>query len=211
MAKKRALILIDLQNDFCPGGSLAVSHGDDVVPLANQLQEYFELVVATKDWHPKEHKSFASNHPEGVIGKSIILNGISQILWPDHCVQNSKGAELHPQLNTKKIKKFFHKGIDKEIDSYSAFFDNQHLRSTGLGDYLRSENVEEIFLAGLATDYCVKYSALDALHLGFQVYILQDACRGVELQQGDSARALDEMEAAGIKLIYVKDILQSTE
>lgn len=211
MMKKKALIMVDLQNDFCEGGHLAVPGGDEVIPLANQLQPYFELVVATIDWHPQDHMSFAVNHSGCRVGDIIIVDEIPQVLWPEHCVQHSKGAEFHPHLEVKKIKKIIHKGIDKKIDSYSAFFDNAHKRSTGLGEYLRSEQVEDVYIMGLATDYCVKYSTLDALHLGFNVYIIENACRGVELHPGDIAGAIEEICEAGAILIAVEDILGEDE
>jgi nicotinamidase/pyrazinamidase len=206
MPKKSALIMVDIQNDFCEGGSLAVPEGGRIVPLANQVQALFDLVIATQDWHSEDHTSFASNHPGYHVGDTIDIKGVTQILWPDHCIQGSKGALFHPQLDTHKVKHIVHKGIDKNIDSYSAFFDNAHLRDTELNDYLRGEQVDDIFILGLATDYCVKYTALDAVHLGFHVYVIQDACRGVELQPGDSARAINEMREAGVIIIEAKDI-----
>jgi len=200
-ASKKALIMVDLQNDFCKGGNLAVPGGEEVVPIANRLQLHFDLVIATKDWHPSDHKSFATQHEAKQIGDVIHLGGIQQVLWPDHCVQNSLGADFHPGLETKRITKVFYKGIDKNIDSYSAFYDNAHLRSTGLGEYLRDHRVEEVYLLGLATDYCVKFSTLDAVQLQFKVFVITDACRGVELQSGDSEKALKEMQAVGAWLI----------
>lgn len=208
---KKALIMVDLQNDFCEGGRLAVPGGDEVIPLANQLQSKFDLVIATQDWHPRDHISFASNHRGHQIGEVLELGGVEQILWSDHCIQQSEGAALHPKLETSKIKKIFHKGVDKTIDSYSAFFDNAHKRSTGLGDYLRDEGVDEIYIIGLATDYCVKYSSLDAIELGFNVYLIEDACRGVELNLGDIHQALAEMQAAGVKIIQANSILHGNE
>lgn len=207
--RKRALILVDIQNDFCAGGSLAVPGGDEVVPIINLLQPEFDYVIATQDWHPTDHTSFAANHPNYAVGDVLMLNNISQILWPIHCVQNSRGAEFHPLLDKHYIKKIFHKGADKEIDSYSAFFDNAHLRSTGLGDYLKQENVEEVYIAGLATDYCVKFSAFDATYLGFDVYVITDACRGVELRSGDIENAFEEMAQRGAKLITSSEIPSS--
>lgn len=204
---KTALIMVDLQNDFCYGGSLAVAEGDAVVPLANQLQSHFDIIVATKDWHPKDHMSFASNHPGYKVGDIVFVQDISQILWPDHCVQGSNGAEFHPELDTRQVHNVFFKGTDKTIDSYSAFFDNAHLRATGLGDYLRAQKVKEIYIMGLATDYCVKYSCLDAVHLGFTVHVIQDACRGVELKPGDVDYAFQEMQSVGVKLVTSKQIL----
>jgi nicotinamidase/pyrazinamidase len=153
--------------------------------------------------------SFASNHPGQEIGDIITVNGMEQIMWPNHCIQDSPGAEFHPDLNIDKITTVFHKGIDKVIDSYSAFFDNAHLRSTGLGDYLKANEVQDIYLLGLATDYCVKYSALDARQLGFNVYVIVDACRGVELKQGDVTKTLLEMQAAGVILVNSDDIFNT--
>ncbi|OGT37508.1 MAG: nicotinamidase [Gammaproteobacteria bacterium RIFCSPHIGHO2_12_FULL_37_14] len=200
---KKALIMVDLQNDFCQHGSLAVPGGDEVILLANQLQAYFDLVVATQDWHPHDHTSFASHHPGHTAGEVISVNGLQQILWPIHCVQESKGAEFHPLLHTDSISKIFHKGIDKNIDSYSAFFDNAHRRSTGLSDYLKKEQVEDVYVMGLATDYCVNYSVLDAIREGFNVYVITDACRGVELNSGDIAKSMEEMKKAGARFVSV--------
>jgi nicotinamidase/pyrazinamidase len=206
--KKNALILVDIQNDFCPGGSLAVPAGDTIVPLANVLQSHFDLVVATQDWHPEDHMSFANNQPGYQVGEVIEVNGLSQVLWPAHCVQGSAGAAFHPALVTSQIDKIIHKGADSTIDSYSAFFDNAHLRSTGLADYLKDHGVVSIYLMGLATDYCVKYSCLDAVGLGFDVHLILDACRGIDLQEGDTAEAIDEMRHAGVKIINAKDIVE---
>jgi nicotinamidase/pyrazinamidase len=207
MIMQNALIMVDLQNDFCPGGKLAVTDGDAVIALANQLQSHFELIIATQDWHPSGHVSFASNHPGQQVGNVIRHQNIAQILWPNHCEQGSYGAEFHPQLNTQKIRKIIQKGIDKNIDSYSAFFDNKHLRSTGLELYLEEKHVKEIYLLGLATDYCVKYTALDGIKLGFRVIVIEDACRGVDMQPGDVEKAWAAMRAAGGELIKAKDIL----
>lgn len=193
----RALVLVDLQNDFMPGGALAVPEGDRVVPLANALAERFELVVATQDWHPADHGSFAANHPGRVPGEMIELAGIPQILWPVHCVQETPGADFHPDFDRHRVARVFRKGTNPRIDSYSALFDNRHLKSTGLGEWLMQQHARELFICGLATDYCVKFSALDALRVGFQVHVIRDACRGVNLAPGDDARALEEMRAAG--------------
>lgn len=202
--------MVDLQNDFCTGGNLAVPEGEKVIPIANLLQGHFDLVIATQDWHPQEHTSFASNHPDHSVGDVIEIERDTQILWPDHCIQNTRGSEFHPMLDTRKISKIFHKGIDKKIDSYSAFFDNAHLRSTGLNDYLREQGINDIFILGLATDYCIKYTTLDAIRLGFNVTVIADGCRGVDLKPGDVARACEEMAVAGVKFIQSKDII-STE
>lgn len=209
--EKSVLILVDLQNDFCAGGSLAVPGGDEVIPLANRLQPLFKLVVATQDWHPQDHISFASNHPDHAVGDVITLDDITQILWPEHCVQDSRGAQFHPDLNTETIHRIFHKGIDKKIDSYSAFYDNAHQRSTGLATYLQSQGVEHVYMMGLATDYCVKYSSLDAVQLGFNVYVIKDGCRGVELHPNDIAAAFNEMQHAGVNLIDSSDILAASQ
>lgn len=195
-----ALILVDLQNDFMPAGSLPVAEGDAVVPVANRMQHHFGLVVATQDWHPADHGSFASNHPGCKPGDMTELGGLPQVLWPDHCVQDSRGAEFHRDLDRTHVARVFHKGVDADIDSYSGFFDNGHRRSTGLGEYLREQQVTDVYVLGLATDYCVKYSALDALKLGFATHVIEDGCRGVELAPGDVQRAVDEMRAAGVEI-----------
>lgn len=202
--KKKALLLVDLQNDFCPGGALAVPDGDAVIGLANELQPHFDLILATKDWHPANHVSFASNHPGKKIGEVINVHGINQVLWPDHCVQNTKGSEFHPLLDTSRIQEIFHKGTDPFIDSYSAFFDNEHKRATGLADYLSKEGVTDLYIMGLATDYCVRYSCLDATRFNFNVSVIFDGCRGVELKAGDVATAMKEMLEAGVKLVESK-------
>lgn len=206
----RALILVDIQNDFVPGGALAVADGDKVVPVANRIQSAFDLVVATQDWHPANHGSFASQHPGKKPGDVIDLNGIAQVLWPDHCVQHSKGAEFHPRLDLTRIAKVFQKGTDPEIDSYSGFFDNGHRRGTGLAEYLRAQNVTTVYICGLATDYCVKFTSLDARSLGFDAYLVEDACRGVNLQPGDSAAAVDQMRAAGVHVITSDDLVSAS-
>ncbi len=193
----KALIIVDLQNDFLPGGALAVPRGDEIILLANRLQRRFDVVLATQDWHPPDHGSFASNHPGKNPGDRIMLDGIEQILWPVHCVQNTHGAEFAPSFNTKRIAHVFHKGIDPRIDSYSTFFDNAHRRSTGLAEYLKERSVQDLYLLGLALDYCVKYSALDARQLGLNTHVILDGCRGIELERGDIDRALDEMKRVG--------------
>jgi nicotinamidase/pyrazinamidase len=202
----KALILVDIQNDFVPGGALAVREGDRVVPVANALMERFELVVATQDWHPADHGSFAANHPGKRVGEVIELNGLPQVLWPVHCVQGTQGAEFVPGLAGDKITRVFRKGTDAGIDSYSGFFDNGHRRATGMGDWLKERGVRDIYVMGLATDYCVKFTALDGVGLGFNVWLVEDGCRGVELRPGDVARAMEEMRAAGVKVIGSAEI-----
>jgi nicotinamidase/pyrazinamidase len=202
----KALILVDIQNDFCPGGSLAVPNGDEIIPIANRLQEKFDLVVATQDWHPRGHGSFASTHgkpPYAVIE----IHGAPQTLWPDHCVQGAPGAELRAELDRSRIARVFRKGTNPEIDSYSGFLDADHHNATGLADYLRGRGVAEVTIAGLATDYCVRYTALDAVQLGFRARVVADACRGVNLRPEDSDAALAEMRAAGVKVVASADIL----
>jgi nicotinamidase/pyrazinamidase len=201
-----ALIIVDLQNDFLPGGALAVPRGDEVIPLANELQPKFDLVLATKDWHPADHGSFAANHPGKQPGDRIILDGIEQILWPVHCVQNTRGAEFASSFDTSRIAHVFHKGTERNIDSYSTFFDNAHRRHTGLAHYLEKHGIRDIYLMGLALDYCVKYSALDARQLGFNTHIILDGCRGIELAPGDIERAIEEMKRAGAKILKSSDL-----
>jgi nicotinamidase/pyrazinamidase len=196
-----ALIIVDLQNDFLPGGALPVPHGDEVIPVANELQSRFDVVVATKDWHPPDHGSFAANHPGKKPGDRIILDGIEQILWPVHCVQHTRGAEFAPSFDTRRIAHVFHKGTERNIDSYSTFFDNAHRRHTGLAHYLDERSIKNIYLLGLALDYCVKYSALDARKLGLNTHIILDGCRGIDLELGDIACAVDEMKRAGAVLL----------
>jgi nicotinamidase/pyrazinamidase len=203
---KRALILVDLQNDFCAGGSLEVKDGDAVIPVANHLQSHFDVVVATKDWHPQDHMSFAANHAGGKVGDMIMVENLSQVLWPVHCVQESKGAEFHPELDVSRVDKIVYKGTDKTIDSYSAFFDNAHLRATGLGEYLQDKHIQDIYIMGLATDYCVKFSCLDAVLLVFKVHIIEDGCRGVELNSGDIQSALNEMKSVGVRVVSSKEL-----
>jgi len=200
----KALVLVDIQNDFLPGGALAVPHGDAVVPVANSLQAAFPLVVATQDWHPAHHGSFAANHPGRKVFEQIDLHGLPQTLWPVHCVQGTSGAELAPALQRERIAKIFPKGTDAGIDSYSGFFDNGRRTATGLGEYLKGQGVTEVYVCGLATDYCVKFTALDAVGLGFKTYLIEDACRGVELRPGDVERAIEEMRKRGVVVIRVE-------
>ena len=203
----RALILVDIQNDFVPGGALAVREGDRVVPIANALMPQFEIVVATQDWHPADHGSFAANHPGGKVGDVIELGGLSQVLWPVHCVQGTAGAAFVPGLDVGRVTWVFRKGTDAGIDSYSGFFDNGHRRATGMGDWLKERGVRDLYVMGLATDYCVKFTALDGRGLGFNVWLVEDGCRGVELKAGDVARAVGEMRGAGVRIVTSGDIL----
>ncbi|MDT8434661.1 MAG: bifunctional nicotinamidase/pyrazinamidase [Anaerosomatales bacterium] len=204
-----ALLLVDVQNDFMPFGALPVADGDAVVPVANALARRFELVVATQDWHPADHGSFAVNHPGTEPGEMIELGGVPQVLWPPHCVQDSPGASFHSALDIGPISHVVHKGTDPRIDSYSGFFDNGHLKATGLEGFLRERGVKRVVLLGLATDYCVKFTALDGVALGFEVTVVADGCRGVELEPGDSRRAFDEMAAAGCRVVTSADLGQA--
>jgi nicotinamidase/pyrazinamidase len=196
-----ALLVVDIQNDFLPGGALAVPSGNQVIPVVNNLMERFDLVLATQDWHPANHGSFAVNHPNRQRGEVIDLNGIEQVLWPVHCVQGSPGADFSIHVRTEYFARIFRKGIDPGIDSYSGFFDNGRKRSTGLAEYLRNRCVDELFICGLATDYCVKFSALDSIDSGIRTHVIEDGCRGVDLKPGDSAAALVEMRHAGASIV----------
>ncbi|CNK37002.1 nicotinamidase/pyrazinamidase [Yersinia frederiksenii] len=198
-----ALLLIDLQNDFCPGGALAVGEGDRVIAVANEainacLAQNIP-VIASQDWHPAEHRSFAinSNAEPGTVGE---LEGLTQVWWPVHCVQDKPGAALHPLLNQAAITAIFRKGQDPDIDSYSAFFDNGRRAKTPLDDWLQQHGIKSLFIMGLATDYCVKYTVLDALALGYQTTVISDGCRGVNLQPQDSQQAFDAMRDAGASI-----------
>jgi len=195
-----ALLLVDIQNDFLPGGALAVPRGDEVVTVANELMPKYDVVVATQDWHPADHLSFASQHSKRRVGEVIRLDDLEQVLWPDHCVQNTTGAEFPPRLNRSRIHHVVKKGTERAIDSYSGFFDNARRKATGLESYLKSKGVDTVHIVGLATDYCVKATALDAIDLGFRTVLLTHGVRGVELQLGDCQRAIDEMQAAGVEI-----------
>ncbi len=196
----KALLIVDVQNDFLPGGALAIPEGDKIIDQINEIQPHFPLIVATKDCHPPNHISFASTHQKKP-GESIAVKEGKQELWPDHCIQGTFGSEFSSKLEIGRIKKIFFKGIDPTIDSYSAFFDNVHSRSTGLGEYLKEQGVDSIYIAGLATDYCVKYSVLDALHLGFQAHVILDCCCGINLHPNDIEKALETMKKAGATFI----------
>ncbi len=195
-----ALVVIDLQKDFCPGGALAVEGGDEIVPGVNALMEEFRAVILTQDWHPPRHSSFASEHEGKAPFETIEMPYGEQVLWPDHCIQGSAGAAFHPDLRTDPADMILRKGFRREIDSYSAFFENDHETPTGLEGYLRSRGIERLVLAGLATDFCVKWSALDGARLGFGVEVRQDLCRAIDLE-GSLAAAVEEMRAEGVTLV----------
>ena len=203
----KALIVVDIQNDFLPGGSLAVTDGDPIISIVNALMKYFDFVVATQDWHPIDHESFASKHPDKKPGDKIILHGLDQVLWPDHCIQQTTGAEFSDRLDISQFNKIFQKGTDIHIDSYSGFFDNGKKKDTGLHDYLIKKGVDEVFIVGLATDYCVKFTAIDAVELGFKTNVIADATKAVDLIAGDFDRSLEEMRSKKINIIQSQDIL----
>jgi nicotinamidase/pyrazinamidase len=203
----RALVLVDIQNDFLPKGALAVPRGDEVVEVANRLMDHFDLVVATQDWHPADHGSFTSQHENGSVGDVVELNGLPQLIWPDHCVQNTSGAAFAAGLRVDRIQRVFPKGTDPGIDSYSGFYDNGRRKSTGLGEYLKDHGVDDVWVAGLATDYCVKATALDSLREGFKTRVVLDGVRGVDVKPGDVDAALRELRDAGVELVYSADVM----
>lgn len=195
------LILVDLQYDFMPGGSLAVPQGDEVVGIANNLMPQFDLVIATQDWHPSDHLSFASQHAGQAVGDLIQLDGLPQVLWPDHCIQQTPGAQLHHSLEQQRIQHIVQKGTDRTIDSYSGFFDNGRRQATGLGELLQQHQVDQVSIMGLATDYCVKFTALDAVRLGLNTQLILAGCRGVNLQPHDVQQAIEDMRSAGVTIL----------
>ena len=184
----KTLIIIDVQNDFMPGGSLEVPHGNMVVPVINKVQSYFDLVVATQDWHPKNHKSFASNHYGKKSFDKMVINGVLQTLWPDHCIQGSSGAELHHDIDPDRIAAIFRKGMDPEVDSYSGFFDNNRQLYTGLAGYLKEKGTSEIYFCGLASDICVYYTILDSIQEGFSATLIEDASRPLYVEKFDDIK-----------------------
>jgi nicotinamidase/pyrazinamidase len=197
----KALLFIDIQNDFLPTGALPVPEGDQVIAVANRLMLQFDLVIATQDWHPANHGSFAANHPGKKPGDMITLVGLPQILWPTHCVQNTPGADFAPALNRARIAHITRKGADPAIDSYSGFFDNGRRQATDLHDFLRARGITDLHILGLATDYCVKATALDARQLGYTVHLIREGCRGVNLKPGDVDAAIEEMRRAGVVIV----------
>jgi nicotinamidase/pyrazinamidase len=200
VASNTVLLIIDLQNDFCPGGSLAVEAGDEVVPLINRIMPAFTRVVATQDWHPPDHVSFATSHPGRRPLDVVVADGVRQVLWPDHCVQGSLGAQLHPRLDQARIGLVLRKGMRRGLDSYSAFFENDHRSDTGLRHYVKGMKIKELFICGLATDYCVFATAQDARKLGFRVTLVRDACRGVDFPKGSVEQAIADMQRAGVRI-----------
>lgn len=196
----RALLVVDVQYDFCPGGSLPVPEGDTIIPLINALSARFDRVILTQDWHPPGHSSFASSYPGRQPYDTVTMPYGEQILWPDHCVQGSRGADFHEDLETDRAELIIRKGFRKEIDSYSAFFENDHETVTGLAGYLHERGIDTLYIAGLATDFCVHWSAVDGRKLGFKVFVVEDASRGIDAN-GSMNRALENIRASGAELI----------
>jgi nicotinamidase/pyrazinamidase len=204
--KKNALMVVDVQNDFCPGGALAIQNGDRVIPVINRIQPIFDTIIATRDWHPPDHVSFAVNHPGKKVHDVIEIDGISQALWPPHCVSGTTGAEFHPGLETKRFKLILHKGMNPNLDSYSVFLENDRKTQTGMDGYLRRLEITSIFLCGLATDYCVLYSALDAAAFGFETSVVIDACCGVDVPDHNIEKTIRLMKSSGVKIISSSEL-----
>ena len=202
----RALLVVDLQNDFCPGGALAVPDGDTIVPTVNKLVNVFDTVIQTQDWHPAGHSSFASSHDGKKPYDTIEMDYGTQVLWPDHCVQGSMGAEFHPELNTLKTQVVIRKGFRKAIDSYSTFFENDQETTTGMTGYLNQRGITDLYTVGLATDFCVKWSILDGIDEGFNMHIVKDAVKGIDLD-GSLDTAWDEMKEKGVNIVTSEDLL----
>ncbi len=206
MQNNTALIIVDVQNGFTPGGNLAVANADQIIPAINLLAQQFSNVVLTQDWHPAQHISFAQNHPGKQPYDTVQLPYGPQVLWPRHCVQGTADAELHPALQAPHAQLIIRKGFHADIDSYSAFMEADHKTSTGLAGYLKARGIDTVFVAGIATDFCVAWTAIDACKLGFQSFVVADACKGIDLQ-GSLQHAWQEMLAQGVKRVYVKDIV----
>ena len=200
----KTLLVIDVQNDFMPSGSLAVPEGDDIVPVINGIQDKFDLIVATQDWHPKTHSSFAISHDNKSNFDSIEWHGKLQTLWPEHCVQGSKGAELHSELDTTKYEAIFRKGTDINIDSYSAFYDNNHLKATGLSGYLKEKKVSQLYFCGLASDICVYFSVRDAIKEGFECFFIEDAAKPIDTEAFEDIKS--KMINMGVHIITSESV-----
>jgi len=200
----KTLIIVDAQNDFMPGGSLEVADGDAIIPVINNIQSKFDLIVATQDWHPANHKSFASNHPGKKPFDEIVLHGNNQILWPDHCVQDTEGAEFHPGLKTHGIEAILRKGMNTEIDSYSGFYDNNHEKNTGLAGYLREKGATDLYFCGLAADICVYFTILDALKEGFSTTLIEDATKALDKNRFEKQKK--KLLDNGVKIITGENI-----
>jgi nicotinamidase/pyrazinamidase len=207
----KALILLDLQNDYCEGGILEVADSDAILPIANALMPYFDVVVATQDWYPANHGSFAANHLWRKPGQTIDLNGFPQVLETMHCVQNSFGASLHRGLNTEGVSKIFQKGMDAGFDSYSAFFDKGKRKETGLEAFLKTENIDTVYIMGIGTESCVKHTALDAVSLGYKTFLIEDGCRGYNFTEGGAENALIQIQTKGARIVQSNFILNEWE
>lgn len=205
----RALLVVDIQNDFCPGGGLAVPEGDTIIPLINDLAGHFGHVILTQDWHPPGHSSFASSHPDKQPYDTVDMPYGEQILWPEHCVQGSKGADFHSDLDTDRAELIIRKGFRKEIDSYSAFFENDHETPTGLTGYLRERGIDTLYIAGLATDFCVHWSAVDGRKLGFEVHVVKDASRGIDTN-GSMEEAMKRIRGSGAHVVTADEAISVT-
>lgn len=202
-----ALLIVDVQYDFLPGGALAVEEGDQIIPVINRLQDKFSFIVATQDWHPAKHGSFAASHKGKKPGDLIQLGNVEQVLWPVHCVQGTRGAEFHEDLDQRKWKKIIQKGTNPYVDSYSGFFDNDRRQNTGLAKFLKDNGVEEVFVTGLATDYCVRFTVLDAIKEGFEATLVKDATKAVNLNPGDFDNAIKEMTKVGAEVVHSSTLL----
>ena len=208
--ERSALIIVDVQNGFTPNGNLAVAHSDEIIPSINQLAKYFKNIVLTQDWHPENHISFAENHAGKGVYETIELDYGTQVLWPSHCVQGTPDADFHPDLEITTAQLIVRKGFHSQIDSYSAFMEADHKTSTGLAGYLRERGIDTVYIVGIATDFCVAWTAIDASKLGFQSYVIADATKGIDLN-GSLQHAWQEMLANGVKKVYLKDILSEKE
>ncbi|MBN3582352.1 bifunctional nicotinamidase/pyrazinamidase [Algoriphagus aestuarii] len=204
--KKEALIIVDVQNDFIPGGALEVKEGDQIVPIINKIQNHFGFIVATQDFHPPDHGSFAANHQGKKVGEYVGLAGLNQILWPVHCVQGTFGSEFHKDLEHEKWKAIFQKGTNPEVDSYSGFFDNARRGDTGLGNFLKSNGIKKVYICGLALDYCVKFTALDSQSLGFETVLIVDATRAVNIDPMDGDFTIEELVKSNISIINSQEL-----
>jgi len=202
----KALLIVDVQNDFCSGGALEVPNGDQIIPAINQLSKQFDIVVQTQDWHPKEHSSFASSHQGKEPFETIEMPYGEQVLWPDHCVQGSRGADFHADLETNRSQLIIRKGFRKDIDSYSAFFENDDKTTTGLTGYLRERDIDTLYTVGLATDFCVKWSVIDGIKEGFNVFVIEDAVKGIDIE-GSVDKAWQEMLEKGAQKVLSADLL----
>ena len=208
--ERSALIIVDVQNGFTPNGNLAVVHSDEIIPSINQLAKYFKNIVLTQDWHPENHISFAENHTGKQAYETIELDYGTQVLWPSHCVQGTPDADFHPDLEITTAQLIVRKGFHSQIDSYSAFMEADHKTSTGLAGYLRERGIDTVYMVGIATDFCVAWTAIDASKLGFQSYVIADATKGIDLN-GSLQHAWQEILANGVKKVYLKDILSEKE